>query len=285
MGQKVKIAGAQMGPIILDKKGNLERCLELIRATARNGAQLIVFPECALTGYIFTSLEEALSTAEPILGPSTNEILIACREVNVYVIVGLLEKDGSKCYNSAAFIGPHGLVGKHRKVHLPYVGIDRFVNHGDIPPTIYNTELGRVGMCICYDGAFPEYVRVLTLQGADLVVLPVNWPEGSEALPKYFVPTRAMENHIFYIAVNRVGEERGFRFFGRSKIAWWGGRFLADGKPYEEDILYAEIEPETAREKRVVWIQGESEIDNIHDRRPDFYGLINQPQANASRIR
>ncbi|MFC1939649.1 carbon-nitrogen hydrolase family protein [Chloroflexota bacterium] len=285
MDKKIKIAGVQMDSKILEKEKNLERCLELIQITAREGARLIVFPECMLTGYIFTSLDEAIPVAEPIPGPSTEEVLAACRELNVYVTIGLLEKDGSKCYNAAALLGPGGLVGKYRKAHLPYVGIDRFVNHGDIPFTVHDTEVGRIGMGICYDGAIPEHGRVLALQGADIVVLPTAWPEGAEVFPKFYIPTRTMENHVFYVAVNRVGEERGVRFFGRSKIAYWGGRFLADGKPYEEDILYAEIEPTTARDKRVVIVPGENELDLMLDRRPEFYGILSQPQAGASGIR
>ncbi len=284
MGENVKIAGGQMEPKILEKETTPARCLELIKVTAGRGARLIVFPECALTGYIFASLDEAIPVAEPIPGPSTDKLLAACRELNVYVVIGLLEKDGNKCYNTAALLGPWGLVGKHRKVHLPCVGIDRFVNHGDMPFTVYDTEVGRIGIGICYDGVFPEHARVLALQGAELVVLPTNWPEMTEGTPKYVVPTRAIENHIYYAAVNRIGEERGVKFFGRSRIAYWLW-VLADGKSHEEDILYAEIEPATARDKRAVAVPGEMEIDVIHDRRPEFYGLISRPQADASSIR
>jgi len=141
MGEKVKIAGVQIDPKILEKEVNLSRCLELIELTAREGARLIVFPECTLTGYSFTSLEEALPVFEPVPGPSTEEIMAACRRLNVYVIVCLLEKDGDKYYNTAALLGPRGLVGKHRKLHLPYLGIDRFLNHGDLPLTVHDTEV------------------------------------------------------------------------------------------------------------------------------------------------
>lgn len=285
MDEKVKIAGVQMEPKILEKDENLGRCLKLIHTTAKEGARLIVFPECVLTGYVFSSVEEAISVAEPIPGPSTDKIVATSRELNVYVVIGLLEKDGEKCYNAVALLGPRGLVGKYRKVHLPYLGVDRFVNHGDIPFTVYDTDVGNIGMGICYDATFPEHARVLALQGADLMVLPTNWPEGAQFYPAYFIPTRAVENHIFCAAVNRVGEERGVKFFGRSRIAHWTGRLLAGGKPYEEDILYATIEPATAREKHAVAVPGEMEVDFIHDRRPEFYGLIAQPQADASRIR
>lgn len=276
MDKKVKIAGLQMDPKILEKERNLARCLELIELTAREGARLIVLPECALTGYCFSSLEEALPVAEPILGSSTEKLMAACRELNVYVIVGLLEKDGDKCYNTAVLLGPHGLVGKYRKLHLPYIGVDRFLNPGDLPLTVYDTEVGKIGMGICYDLMFAEHSRVLALQGADLLVFPANWPERATVYPDYIVPVRAVENHVFCVAVNRVGTERGTQFPGRSKITHWSGRALAEGKLNEEGILYAEIEPIEARRKRIVNVPGEHEVDFINDRRPEFYDLVCQ---------
>jgi predicted amidohydrolase len=285
MDEKVKIAGVQMEPKMLEKEHNLSRCLEMIQVTAKKGARLIVFPECALTGYCFSSLGEALPLAEPIPGPSTDKLTAACRELNVYVVIGLMEKDRNRCYNAAAFIGPQGLVGKHRKVHLPYLGVDRFVNHGDLPFTVYDTEVGRMGIGICYDVNFPEHARVMALQGADLIVVPTNWPAGLESIPSLVIPTRALENHTYCVAINRVGEERGFKFIGRSKVAHWLGLTLADGKPDEEDILYAEIEPATARDKHLVIVPGEFEVDLFNDRRPEFYDPLTKPLADTWRMR
>ena len=276
MDKKVKIAGLQMEPKILDKERNLARCLELIELTAGEGARLIVLPECALTGYRFSSLEEALPVAEPIPGPGTDKLMAACRKLNVYVVVGLLEKDGDKCYNTAVLLGPSGLLGKHRKLHLPYLGVDRFLNRGDLPLTVYDTEVGKIGMGICYDLMFAEHSRVLALQGADLLVFPSSWPQVRNVYLDCIVPARAIENHVFCVAVNRVGEERGTQFPGRSKIAHYFGRSLAEGKPNQEDILYAEVEPAEARQKRRVVTPGEHEVDVINDRRPEFYGLVCQ---------
>ena len=286
MNEKLKIAAVQMEPKILEKDRNLTRCLELIQVTAREGAQLIVFPECALTGYVFTSLEEALPLCESIPGPSTEKILSLCQELNVYVVLGLLEREADKYYNAAVLLGPGGMLAKYRKIHLPYLGVDRFLNHGDLPPTVCQTEIGRIGMGICYDINFPEHARVMALKGADIIVLPTNWPLHREFVPQHIVPARAAENLVFVVAVNRVGEERGTRFIGRSKIAHWaGGIALAEGKPYEEDILYANIEPTTAREKHLVFTPGEFEVDIFKDRRPELYGVITEPLDDSSRIR
>ncbi|MGE0409236.1 MAG: carbon-nitrogen hydrolase family protein, partial [Amphiplicatus sp.] len=217
---------------------------------------------------------EALPVMETIPGPSTEALAARCRELNVHVIVGLLEEEGGKFYNSAAFVGPQGLVGKHRKLHLPNVGVDRFVNRGDLPPSVYETEIGRIGMGICYDSAFPEHARVLALQGADLIVNITNGPEGAEFCVEHTALTRARENHVYYAAINRTGEERGVTFFGQSKIVRYDGAPLAEGKPYAEDILYAEIEPALARDKRLTLASGECVSDVFKDRRPEFYGIL-----------
>lgn len=273
----MKVAAVQMEPKILEKERNTARCLELMRATAKEGAQLIIFPECALSGYCFASLAEAIPVAEPVPGPSSDKIAALCGKLNAYVIVGLLEKDENRYYNTAVFIGPQGLVGKYRKIHLPHMGIDRFITPGDLPLTVYETELGRIGMAICYDANFPESCRVLALQGADIIALPTNWAQGVESVPELVIPTRALENHVFCIAVNRVGKEREFNFFGGSRICHWVGVTLEEGKAGEEDVLYADIEPADAREKRLILEAGEFEVDFISHRRPEFYGRLAQP--------
>ena len=285
MGARVKIAGVQMEPRILETERNLARCLELTEIASREGARLIVFPEVALSGYIFTSLDEALPFAEPIPGPSTEAILSACRELNVYVIIGLLEEEGGKYYNAAAFLGPQGLVSKYRKLHLPHLGIDRFVNHGDLPLTVHDTEVGRIGIGICYDQRFPEHARVLALQGADVIVIITNWPEGAEVSAEYMVRTRANENNVFYVAVNRIGEERGVNFLGLSKIVHCNGDLLVEGGRCQEDILYAEIEPALARQKQRQFVQGELGSHMFNNRRPELYGVITQPLPDTPPIR
>ena len=285
MDEFIKIAGIQMSPDILNKDRNLERCLELIKTTAKERARFIVFPEATLSGYVFNSLEEALPVAETIPGPATESIMKLCRQLNVHVIIGLIEEDRGKYYNAAAFVGPHGLIGKYRKLHLPYLGIDRFLNHGDLPLEVHDTDVGRIGIGICYDMRFPEHSRVLSLLGADVVVVITNWPEGVEFAPEHTLVTRAYENNVFHVAVNRVGEERGVKFFGRSKIVDCVGGTMAEGKPYEEDILCAEINPALAREKHRVVIPGKFESDIIRDRRPAFYGILTDPLKDNSRIR
>lgn len=257
-----------------DREKNLARIVDALRETAKQGAQLTVFPECALPGYCFESLAEARPHAEPLPGPSTERLAKVCSELGVFAVVGLLEADGERIFNAAALVGPGGVVGSYRKLHLPYLGVDMFTTKGDRPLETWLAGDVRVGMSICYDGAFPESSRVMALKGADLIVLPTNWPPGAECTADFVINTRAMENHIYYMAVNRVGTERGFRFIGKSKVCNPSGEVLALANHEDETILYAEIDPALARRKRVIRVPGKHEIDRFADRRPEMYGRV-----------
>jgi len=278
MGDKVKIAAVQMDPKITENSGNLDRILSEMKVAADKGADLIVFPECALTGYVFASREEAMPFMETIPGPSTDKLAACCQELGIHVTVGLLEIDADKCFNAAALIGPQGLVGKYRKNHLPFLGIDRFVDHGDKPFQVQQTPIGNIGMHICYDCNFPESARVMTLQGADILVLPTNWPEGRGYVAKYIINSRAYENKVHFVAVNRVGRERGVKFIGQSKIISALGDTLAQADSDNEQIIYGEVNLADARQKHIVFKAGEFEIDYIHDRRPELYDKITEEQ-------
>jgi predicted amidohydrolase len=268
------IAAVQTDVHLADVTRNLAATRAKLREAAGHGAKLVVFPECALPGYCFTSKDEARAVAQPLPGPATDALAADCRELGVWAVVGLLERDGDKLYNAAALVGPGGFVAGYRKAHLPCLGVDRFTDRGDRPFAVHDLGGLRVGMTICYDSSFPEASRVLALEGADLIVLPTNWPPEAERTARLLVPARAMENRVYYAAVNRVGEERGFRFIGLSRIADVSGDLLAASEDAAETILYAEIDPARARQKRIVNIPGEYEVNRVRDRRPDLYGPI-----------
>jgi len=272
-----KIALAQIDIAFADPQRNLARMCDLVRQTAASGARLTLFPEAALTGYCFESLDEARPLAEPIPGPSTQTMQEVCRERGVFAIYGMLELDGPRVFNAAVLVGPDGVVGAYRKIHLPYLGVDRFTTPGDRPFAVHEADGLRIGMHICYDGGFPESARVLTLLGADLIVLPTNWPPGAQCMAGCAVNTRAMENHVYYAACDRVGQERGFRFLGLSKICDPRGQVLAEAPHDREEILYADIDPAQARNKRIVRVPGLHVIDRLGDRRPEMYGPLVAP--------
>jgi predicted amidohydrolase len=277
MNGKLKIAGVQMDVAIGQTERNLARILDALQESTRNGARLTVFPECALPGYCFDSLEEARPFAEPVPGPSVARLAAACRELEAYVVCGMLESDGHRVYNTAVLVGPDGLVGKYRKMHLPFLGIDRFTTHGEIPPGVWQAGPVRVGMNICYDGSFPEASRVMALDGAELIVLPTNWPPAAKCFAEHTIPTRAMENHVYFMSVNRIGTERSFQFIGKSMIASPVGEVLAAADGDEETILYADIDPAWARNKHLVRQAGLHEIHRFRDRRPELYRRLVEP--------
>lgn len=259
---------------------NIEKMTARLRETAAAGAVLTIFPECASTGYCFENLDEARPCAETIPGPTTEAMAQTCAELGVFAIFGLLEQapEGG-VFNALALVGPEGVVGSYRKVHLPYLGVDMFATFGDRPFAVHDAGGLRVGMNICYDSAFPESSRALTLLGADLIALPTNWPPGAECVAENAINTRAMENAVYYAAVNRVGTERGFTFIGKSRICAPTGKTLAVGSDSEEEILYADVEPEIARNKRVVREPGRHAIDRLADRRPEMYGPLVEPHT------
>ena len=170
----------------------------------------------------------------------------------------------------------------YRKIHLPFLGMDRFTTPGDRPFAVHEAAGMRIGMNICYDGGFPESARVMTLQGADLVVLPTNWPPGAECMAGCAVNTRAMENNIYYAACDRVGDERGFHFIGQSKICDPRGDTLAEAPHDREEIIYAQIDVAKARDKKIVRVPKLHEIDRVRDRRPEMYGEIVKTQPRST---
>lgn len=274
MSTPLKIAAVQMDVTLGDKPGNLDRITAALEETSRHGAQLTIFPECSVTGYCFDSLEEALPFAESVPGPSCEQIAAACARLDGHAIVGFLEVDGDRLFNACALIGPQGVIGSYRKIHLPFLGIDRFTTPGDRPFAVHQMGEARIGMNICYDSAFPEAARCLALDGADLIALPTNFPPGAECMAEHVVNTRAMENKVFYACVNRVGVEREFPFIGHSKICDTTGRIMAAAPHADEAILYADLDLDQARMKRIVRVPEKHIIDRFFDRRPEMYGRI-----------
>jgi len=266
-----QLAVVQMDPKIGDRAHNRAAILAGIEEAAQASVNLVVFPECALSGYVFASAADAMPAAETVPGETTEAVAEACRKHNIHAVVGLLEREGDTLYNSAFVAGPEGLVANYRKCHLPVLGIDRYVGRGEELPLI-DLPFARIGILICYDIRFPEAARSLTLRGADVIVVPTNWPQGAESSPEFLTRARAWENRVYIAACNRVGEERGTRFIGRSQIVDPDGRFLAQADGTSEKMLTASIDPALARQKKLIIKPGEFELDPIGGRRPELYG-------------
>ena len=266
------VAVAQTEPKLGEKERNLDVGLALLEESVALGAELLVLPECAIPGYMFGSLEEAMPYAEEIPGPSTDALETACRRLGAHVVCGLLERDGDLLRNAAVLVGPDGLVGSYRKTHLPFLGVDRFTTPGDELP-VFDTTLGRIGIEICYDLRFPEVTRTLALHGAEIVAHPTNFPMAAKVQTELITVARAAENRIYLLTANRVGKERWGEFCGWSQIVDPYGKRLAEAGETEEALLVAEIDIDKARDKDYV-IPGEYELYLFGDRRPELYGTL-----------
>ncbi len=274
------MCGVQFAPELGSTSRNVERIVREIATAAAEGAELIVFPEAALTGYVFESREEGLGSAVTADGPEIGAIARAAADFRVWVVCGAIERDGDALFNSALLVGSDGLIDRYRKVHTLCLGVDRFTRPGAEPFRAYDLPFGRIGMHICYDGSFPESARALRLEGAQLLLLPTNWPRLE--LKREVVQVRAYENHAFYFAVNRVGIERGVSFEGGSLAADPSGRLLLEADA-EAGRCHLELDLSLADATREVVRAGEYELDLIQDRWPECYGAITRATPDAKR--
>jgi predicted amidohydrolase len=279
MAGAYKLAGAmlcgvaQTAPRLNEPARNLAACLDRLEEAGALGCRLVVLPECAISGYMLADEEEATRLAETVPGPSVEALERACARLGLHCVAGLLERDGSRVRNTAVLVGPDGLVGRYRKTHLPYLGVDRFVEPGEEPPAVFDTPLGRIGIEICYELRFPEVTRSLALRGAEVVAHPTNWPTAVRPFADFLTRARAAENRVFLLTANRLGREGGMEFFGRSQIVDPHGSRLAEAGEVEE-LAVAEVDPAEAREKDRAIIPGEYEVSLFGDRRPELYGAL-----------
>lgn len=273
-----KIAGVQMDIAIGDAAANFASMERLATTATENGADLVVFPECTLTGYCFESFEEAIAVAQPPSGRHVKQAVSLAAKLKTRLVLGMLELDDSaerpKVFNVVVLVDQNGVIASYRKTHLPTLGVDRFTTPGDRATEIVRLPEINLGMNICYDCSFPETARVLALAGADLIVLPTNWPPGAGRVPDYIPNVRALENNVYYIAVNRIGSERGFDFVGKSKICDPLGGEIAGANHAQEAIIYGDIDVDWARKKHYVSVPGKHEVHRFEDRRPDLYGPL-----------
>ena len=261
------------------RDANMERALEAIVHAADAGAQLVVFGEMYLSGY---RTDEWLSKWATVINPPDRHVQLlmdAAREHGVHVIMGM-GSFGSlmpgDVYNTALLVGPEGLVGAYRKTHVaafPYsegISMERcFYSPGrDLP--VFDTPLGRLGIHICYDITFPEVARVQALKGADLLINIAATAGGFEEMWEHTVFTRAIENATWYVVGSVVGNQRGDRLFGGSRVVDPAGRLVAAAKFDEEDFVIADIDLSRTREVR-------SRSHYFSARNPELYRAIAEP--------
>jgi len=229
---------AQSAPKLLDKQRNLRTISEQANRARRKNVDLLIFPELHLTGY--TMRDEVYGLAEAITGPSVRRVERIAREQGVHIIFGMPEEGKAKgvVHNTAVFVGPKGVVGSYRKVFLPtHTAFEerRYYKPGHDAP-VFDTPLGTIGLNICYDLYFPELTRLLTLAGAEIIICISASPSLRRRFFEGFALSRAMENAVYLVYVNRVGIEDGLQFWGGSRVVAPSGSILAQCKYDDEDF-------------------------------------------------
>jgi predicted amidohydrolase len=241
----------------------------IITAVSAAEADLIVAPELALSGYLFTRREEVEAIAQEVPGPATDRLAQTAKEANCHLVLGMAERDGSSLFNSAVLIGPGGVIGVYRKVHLFYEE-KLYFSPGDRGFPLFDLQGAKVGLLVCFDHFYPEAARTLALQGAQIICHPSNL-----VLPEYGQLTtrvRSIENRVFWILANRYGTERRngktLSYSGCSQITAANGEILARAEAQGDSLIVVEVDPEQAKNKRVT-----DRNDLFADRRVELYGL------------
>jgi predicted amidohydrolase len=270
----LRVACRQLAPSVADPAANRELARAAVAEAVAAGARLVVLPELCTSGYVFESPDEARSVAQPAHGGALDEWAQEAARGDAVVVGGFCELgDDGELYNSAAVVDGSGVLAVYRKTHL----WDReklVFAAGDVPPPVVDTAVGRVGVVICYDTSFPELLRGVALQGADIVAVPTNnpvFPRPEGQLPQEVVALRAHAffNRVFVACCDRCGTERGIEFLGASLIADEQGWTMTDLALGREGLMTADCELERARDKR--W---NDRNDVFGDRRAEIYARM-----------
>lgn len=259
-----------------DRQKNLNRALRAMDEAAAAEADLVVFPEVVLDRFFPAQKGTeackvgARRLAEPIPGPISEQLSAKAAEHGLVTVFNMYEQDGERFYDSSPVFDADGtLLGVTRMVHITdYEGFHEqdYYDPGDTGAPVYDTRVGKIGVAICYDRHYPEYMRALAVAGADVVVIPQagtvgEWPEG---LFEAEVRTAAFQNGYFAALCNRVGVEEMLTFAGESFVCDPDGRMLAKGATLEEDLVVVDLDLEICNRSAARTLF-------LRDRRPEIY--------------
>lgn len=256
--------------------GLLRKIERYTRQARKKQANLIVFPELALTGYMCRDLVYEL--AEPIPGPSVQRLEATAKKENMHIVLGMLEKSSKAkavLYNTAVLISPEGFIGKYQKMHLPTHSVfeEKRYFRGGYQTPVFDTQLGKLGLIICYDVFFPEITRLLRLKGAQLVICISASPSVRRGFFEVLTTARALENTMFLTYVNLVGIEDGLQFWGGSRMIAPSGRILAQAKYDEEDLIVTQINYSDMNRVEVF-------VPMLRDLRPELFDSLKKHAEN-----
>jgi N-carbamoylputrescine amidase len=256
-----------------DKPANLQRGLKAAEEAAGQGAQLICFPELAFEP--FYPQEKAAGRvadlAEAIPGPTTDAFGAIAQKYETCFVLNLFEREGDRTYDTSPVIGSDGkLLGKTRMVHVTDYACFHEKGYyalGNCGAPVYDTGFGKIGVAICYDRHYPEYMRALALAGAQVVVVPQagaidEWPDG---LYEAEMRVAAFQNGYFTALCNRVGKEPKLEFGGESFVCDPDGRVIARAGKSREETLYCDLDLSMIERSHAQKLF-------LRDRRPELYG-------------
>jgi predicted amidohydrolase len=270
MKEVFKIALAQISCKQADKTENLRKIKKTVAKAKRQGAELVIFPELSLTGYVVR--DEIYELAERIPGPSTKIIEDVAKKNDIHVVFGMPEisdKTEATLHNSAVLIGPEGFVGKYHKMYLPTHSIfeERRYFRPGYETAVFDTELGKLGLIICYDIYFPEVARLTRLKGAELIVCISASPGVRRSFFEVLTVARAIENTAFLAFVNLAGIQDGLQFWGGSRLMGPSGRVLVQAKYDEDDFVMGEVNYPDIRSI-------EPFVPTLRDLRPELFDQL-----------
>jgi beta-ureidopropionase len=255
-----------------DIEQNRRRGAEAFEKAAQKGARLVAFAELAFSPFYpqRPAGGNVKDLAEPIPGPTTNLFTDMARKHGMVTVLNFFERDGEKTYDASPVIDADGsILGVTRMLHIieaPCFHEQGYYAPGDGSPMVYDTAVGKIGVSICYDRHFPEYMRRLGTLGAELVVVPQagtvgEWPPG---VYEAELQIAGFQNGYFTALCNRVGREPCIAFEGRSFVTDPSGKIVAQSPAERDDILIADIDlDEVAR--------SHARNHFLKDRRPDVY--------------
>ena len=272
MKDKIRLALAQISSKRENKSENLRKIEELTLKAKEQGADLIIFPEMSLTGYVI--LDQVYELAETIPGPSTGKVEALAKKTGMHIVFGmpeLSEKTQATIFNAAVFVGPKGLIGKYRKMYLPTHSVfeeKRYFRPGYETVT-FQTDIGNIGLSICYDVFFPEVFRLSRLKGAQLIICISASPAVRRSYFEILTSARALENTAFLAYVNLAGVEDGLQFWGGSRLVCPTGDVVAKAKYDEEDFVLCDVDFDDLR-------AAETFIPTLRDLRPELFGKLKE---------
>jgi predicted amidohydrolase len=267
--RSILIRAQELAPVLGDLDGNLRTIEAAIRDAVADGVQLLVLPELATSGYYLGGPEAARAVALPSDAPVFSDWASLLPE-DAVLVVGFCELDGEEIRNSALVLGAAGVLGVYRKVHLWDEEQSVFVAGREAQPVV-ETPLGRLGVLVCYDLEFPEVPRGLALRGADLLVVPTNWPlverpDGERAPEVVQAMAAARASAIPIVCCDRSGTEDG--------KAWTEGTTIipADGWPVGGKDARGRVDGTVRLDRGATRIGPRNDV--LADRRPELYGTL-----------